>query len=96
VALVAADPEVKALAAISIPTIGRGIPPLALRCPTLLISGDLDQVAPAARLPGLARLLGPQCEVTILPGADHFWWGQEKPLAELVVRFLRKRLLQGE
>ena len=87
VALVAADEQVAAVAAISTPTFGRGIPELAIRCPTLLISGDRDDVAPAGQLTALAEMLGPQCQVALVRGADHFWWGHEGKVAQAVARF---------
>ena len=95
VALVAADERVAALAAISPPNFGRGIPPLAIRCPTLLITGDCDDVAPPGQLTTLAEMIGPQCQVALVPGADHFWWGHEEKLAQVVARFLRDRLPAG-
>ena len=93
VALVAADDQVAALAAVSTPSFGREIPPLAIRCPTLLITGDRDDVAPPGLLATLAQMIGPQCRVVIVPGADHFWWGYEGKLAPAVVGFLRDSLL---
>jgi alpha/beta superfamily hydrolase len=92
VALVAADDQVAALAAISTPNFGGGIPPLAIRCLTLLITGDRDDVAPPALLTTLAEMIGPRCQVTIVPGADHFWWGYEEKLAPAVAGFLRDSL----
>lgn len=92
VALVAADEHLAALAAISPPNFGRGTPPLTIRCPTLLITGDRDDVAPPAQLTTLARTIGPQCQVALMPGADHFWWGHEEELAQAVARFLHDSL----
>ena len=93
VALVAADEHAAALAAISPPNFGPGIPALAIRCATLLISGDRDDVAPAGQLATLAEKIGPQCQVSLVPGADHFWWGYDEKLAQAIVRFLRDSLL---
>jgi len=93
VALVAADEPVAALAAISPPSFGSAIPPLAIRCPALLITGDRDDVAPPAHVSALARTLGPQCRVQVVPGADHFWWGHAEKLAHTVAGFLRDSLL---
>ncbi|MDP2950600.1 MAG: alpha/beta hydrolase [Chloroflexota bacterium] len=92
VALVAADRDVAAVAAISTPTFGRGVPELVIRCPTLLISGEQDQIAPVDGLAAMAHLIGPQCQVAIVRGADHFWWGQETKLAEVVAQFFRECL----
>jgi alpha/beta superfamily hydrolase len=93
VALTGADERVAAAAAISIPAFGQGIPSLAIRCPTLLISGEQDEIAPAAGLTALARTIGPQCQVTVVPDADHFWWGHEEELAERVAQFFRQCLI---
>jgi hypothetical protein len=93
VALTAADERVAAAAAISTPSFGQGVPDLTIRCPTLLVSGEQDEIAPAASLAALARTIGPQCQVTVVPGADHFWWGYEKKLAELVAQFFRQCLI---
>jgi alpha/beta superfamily hydrolase len=93
VALTAADEEVAAAAAISTPSFSQGIPALAIRCPALLISGEQDEVAPSASLAALARTIGPQCQATVVPGADHFWWGYEEELAELVAQFFRRCLV---
>lgn len=95
VAVAGADEQTAAVVAISTPTFGRGLPDLAFRCPTMLISGEQDQMAPPGRLAALAQAIGPQCQVAIVRGADHFWWGQENKLAEEVARFLQ-RALMGE
>jgi alpha/beta superfamily hydrolase len=93
VALTAADERVAAAAAISTPSFSQGIPALAIRCPTLLISGEQDEIAPSASLAGLARTIGPQCQVTVVPGADHFWWDHDGQLAELVAQFFGQCLV---
>ena len=93
VALTAADERVAAATAISTPSFGQSVPDLAIRCPILLISGEQDEIAPAASLTTLARTIGPQCQVTVVPGADHFWWGYEEDLAELVAQFFRQFLM---
>jgi len=93
IALMAADELVTAIAAISTPAFSQGVPDLAVRCPTLLISGEQDQIAPAAGVSALAHAIGPQCEVALIRGADHFWWGHEKELASVVAQFLRQCLI---
>jgi len=95
VSLLAADEGISALAAISPPSLGSTIPALAVRCPALLITGDLDDVAPPASVRALARTLGPQCQVEVVPGADHFWWDDEEKLAQTVAAFLRDSLVSG-
>jgi len=89
----AADERVAAVAAISTPSFGPGGPDLAIRCPTLLISGEQDEIAPAASLSALAATIGPHCQVAVVGGADHFWWGYEKELARVVAQFLRRCLI---
>jgi len=54
--------------------------------PTLIVTGDRDQFAPAARL---RQLESPGCSVVVVPGADHFWFPGGERLAETVVGFLR-------
>ncbi len=93
VALTAADERVAAAAAISTPSFSQGVPDLAIRCPTLLISGEQDEIAPPASLATLAHMIGPHCRVTVVPGADHFWWGHEEALEELVAQFFRRCLM---
>jgi len=93
IALMAADELVAAVAAISTPAFSQSVPDLAIRCPTLLISAEQDEIAPAVSLPTLAHMIGPQCQVTVVRGADHFWWSYEKELAELVAQFFRQCLI---
>ena len=95
VALAAADDQVAALAAISPPHFAGGVPPLAILCPAFLITGDRDDVAPPASLAALAKVLGPRCQLEVVPGADHFWWGYGEKLAQAVAGFLRHSLLPG-
>jgi hypothetical protein len=92
-ALMAADEQVAAVAAISLPAFSQGVADLAIRCPTLLISGEQDEIAPAVGLATVSRMIGSQCQVTVVPGADHFWWSHEKEVAELVARFFRQCLI---
>jgi alpha/beta superfamily hydrolase len=93
VALMAADEQVAAVAAISTPSFDQDIPNVAIRCPTLLISGEQDEIAPSANLSALARTIGPQCQVAVVRGADHFWWGHEEELAERVAQFCQQSLI---
>jgi alpha/beta superfamily hydrolase len=92
VALLAADEGLRAVVAVSTPTIARGLSEIAVRCPALLVVGEADQVAPPSRLAGLGQAVGPQAELVVVPGADHFWWGAEDRLAEIVSDFLVRTL----
>lgn len=84
---------VRALAAISAPP--RMVDFTALQgfeIPLLLIAGDRDEFAPAEELRRLAVALGPRTQTTIVPGADHFWWGHAGELRERVGRFFAQAL----
>ena len=93
IALAAADERVAAVAAISPPSLGQGVRDLAVRCPTLLISGEQDEFAPPASLSALATTIGPHCQMSVVRGADHFWCGYEKELAQVVAQFFRECLI---
>jgi alpha/beta superfamily hydrolase len=57
--------------------------------PTLIIRGDQDDISPLATLqPLVAELPQPKRLVTI-PGADHFFWGQEHQVAQAAAAFLK-------
>ena len=55
--------------------------------------GEQDQVAPPSRLASLGQAVGPQAELVVVPGADHFWWGTEDRLAAIVSDFLVRTLI---
>ena len=58
--------------------------------PTLLISGDNDNFSP---IPGLQELIEKMPEpkkLLVLPGVDHFFWGQEGAVAKAAVEFLQQ------
>ena len=88
VALLAAGDGLRAVVAVSTPTIARGLSEIAIRCPALLVVGEQDQVAPPSRLASLGQAVGPQAELIMVPGADHFWWGAEERLSAIVSDFL--------
>jgi alpha/beta superfamily hydrolase len=92
VALLAADEGLRAVVAVSTPTIARGLSEIAIRCPALLVVGEQDQVAPPSRLASLGQAVGPQAELIMVPGADHFWWGAEERLSAIVSDFLLRTL----
>jgi alpha/beta superfamily hydrolase len=96
VALSAADERVRALVAVSPPAGGLDAASCRLGIPTLLVSGDQDDIAPTARLPEMAAFLGPTCGTLSVAGADHFWWGHEEALATAVIEFFQDRLLGPE
>ena len=60
-----------------------------LACPTLLVFGERDKVAPASKLEGAGLDLPPESRVVTLP-ADHFWWGHEQEAAAKVAEFFQE------
>jgi alpha/beta superfamily hydrolase len=56
------------------------------------VTGERDDIASAASLRAMAESSLSRCEAMVLPGADHFWWGQEARLSDEVLRFLKKNL----
>jgi len=87
VALSTAYPSLAALAAISPPLAADRGDVIRLTCPTLLVFGERDTIAPAAGLERAGIDLPPGSRVAVVPGADHFWWGHEEKVAEEVVAF---------
>jgi hypothetical protein len=61
---------------------------LAWGCPALILGGDQDPVAPAARLRLVAEQ--PGVELRIVSGAGHSWWGYEVELAATLVDFFSR------
>lgn len=91
------DDRVSALALIGMPltetpTIRR-IPELpsrvelgALAAPVLLVAGEADPVCPVPDLRRLERQI-PNAELVVIPDTDHFFWRQEREVAEAIGDF---------
>lgn len=65
------------------------------RTPRMIITGDRDRLANSD---GAAAQLGrfnPPADYYVVAGADHFWVGQERDLADKVVPFFRDHLARG-
>ncbi|HXH22274.1 MAG TPA: alpha/beta fold hydrolase [Dehalococcoidia bacterium] len=60
--------------------------------PVLLISGQNDNISSEDALRQLAAGLPTRPEVVIVPGTDHFWWGQERALADALCDFFARHL----
>ena len=90
VALAAADGRLRGLIAVSCPTTGSSSSGARLSCPVLFVSGDRDEYSHPDQLQGLAREIGPQAEVVIHAGVDHFWWGSDERLSQTVAGFLER------
>jgi uncharacterized protein len=87
------ESRVRALAAVS--------PPLAMsdfafltHCakPKFIISGSEDDFTPAQEFNEFCQRLPPPMEHYCVEGADHFWWGHEKEIAEKAADFFVREL----
>lgn len=66
--------------------VGDAPPP---QCPWLIVQGDADEVVPAAAVIAWARTLTPAPQLTVLPGAGHFFHGRINELRDTVLEFMR-------
>jgi alpha/beta superfamily hydrolase len=92
VALRAATPDLRAFIGVSLPTM-MPLDGIALKCPSLFISGDEDEYSDADDLTEFVTTIGPHAELKLLPGLGHFWFGVEQDLNALVGPFLKQHLL---
>ena len=60
--------------------------------PRLIVTGDRDRLDNAAGAPEQLARFNPPAEYHLVPGADHFWVGQERQMAEIVVNFFQTHL----
>jgi hypothetical protein len=96
VALSAVDERVQGVAAVSPPLAMQDLSGRELRCPPLFVFGGEDAIAPADRLADVASALVGEHRAIVVPGADHFWWGQEEVLVREVVAFFQGVMGSGE
>lgn len=82
----AKDARVKAVAGIS-PVLPAGCL-RGLSKPALIIYGTGDDVVPAATIIHETKKMAFPGKVVAISGADHFWWGYEKEVAEKVADFM--------
>ena len=61
--------------------------------PKMIITGDRDRLVNADGVDGQLARFDPPTDYHVVPGADHFWVGQEGQMAECVVQFFRDNLL---
>jgi alpha/beta superfamily hydrolase len=74
--------EANALVLVSLP--GQSTASLPDGMPTLIVTGERDEIAPPTRLRGL---VAPRREVVVVDGADHFWGSGTERLATAVRSF---------
>ena len=65
---------------------------LELLQPKLFVLGDHDHDFPADQFRFLARRYGEPKQVSVIPGADHFFVGHESTLGEMAAKFFAKWL----
>ena len=61
--------------------------------PKMIITGDRDRLVNADGVDEQLARFDPPADYHVVPGADHFWVGQEGQMAECVVQFFRDNLL---
>ena len=57
-------------------------------CPKFFLTGQRDRLAPPGELTELVERLPAPKIVQIVPDADHFWWGFEARVGDLVADFI--------
>lgn len=60
--------------------------------PLFIISGTDDHVVAPADIYREAATTARPATVTVVPGVDHFWWGQEPEMAHKMAAFFREAL----
>lgn len=84
--------DLAAVIAVSSPTVRGDKVEIHLEAPTLFITGDRDQYVDAGLLQEYRSQLGDDVTVEVLEGVDHFWWGSDGRLIEIVGAFLRRHV----
>jgi alpha/beta superfamily hydrolase len=98
VAIAVADrrDDLSALISVSAPTQRGPKVEVRLLCPALFVMGDRDQYGDSELLLEYREQLGDDVTVEVLPGVDHFWWGSDGRLIEIVSGFLREHMMVEE
>jgi len=92
IALLAAGDEIRALLAVSLPTI-EPLPKSGPSCPALFVAGNEDEYADVEKLKAFVLTLGPEAELKFIPGLGHFWFGVERDLQNIIAPFAKAHLL---
>ncbi len=97
-AVACSDQRVKAVALVSLPLMDeaqvvRSQSALGgCSIPKLLVCGGEDFVVPMEALGRLVERTAEPKEVRVIPGADHFWWGDEGAVAQTVADFFCRHI----
>ncbi len=89
--------NIHAVAALGLPTDAAGRKydyPFLGTCaiPKLFLSGDRDQFAPADRLAQFAASAAGPKQLVLVPGADHFFTGQLRPMQQALAVWLKEQI----
>jgi alpha/beta superfamily hydrolase len=84
--------DLRAFIGVSMPTM-MPLQGVTLSCPALFVAGDEDEYSDPSELGAFVQSLGPQAELSLLPGLGHFWFGVERELRNIVEPFLKAHLL---
>jgi alpha/beta superfamily hydrolase len=84
--------DLAAAVLVSIPTERGPKVELSLPMPALFVTGDRDEYCDPGLLLEFRERIGPDVRVEVLEGVDHFWWGSDERLAEIVGGFLASHL----
>lgn len=58
----------------------------------LFLTGDKDAYVPLDQLKQITQSLAKNVELRVVAGADHFWWGREGQVAEIIAGFFERTL----
>jgi len=57
----------------------------------LVITGSNDYIAPKEKLKDLVKLWNPDTRLHVIDGSDHFYWGYEEEIKEVIKDLLRDK-----
>ncbi len=84
--------DLAAVVSTSNPTQSGTVVEIRLKAPTLFVTGDRDEYCDYKLLEEYREQLGDDVTVAVVQGVDHFWWGSDDRLIDVVSGFLRARL----
>jgi alpha/beta superfamily hydrolase len=88
----AASPGLGAVIAVSPPAVAGPFVGIFIEPPLLLVAGDRDEYCDTGVLASYREKLGRNVQLEVVPGVDHFWWGSDDRLAEIVTGFIAGHL----
>ena len=98
VAIAAADrrDDLSALVSVSAPTQRGPRVEVYMHCPALFVTGDRDKYVEPVLLLEYREQLGRDVTIEVAQGVNHFWWGSDGRLIEIVSEFLQRHLATPE